>query len=140
MDVKLLYDTIGEYAMQTQNVAKYTTGSVYVVWNSMNMQYPAFDADLNYVQYSDNTVTINLSLYYAGKAKNDSSNIYDLQSEGINAISTVLKLMENGIEMDNIEYVQIQPFTQKFADILAGAWCTVDIVVPTDPCELYLKD
>lgn len=140
MNLELLYGTIEQYAMQTQNVQKYTIGDPYLIFNSLNMTYPVFNAALNYIQYQDHTAVLNMSFYYAGKLKNDSSNLYDLQSEGINALWNVLKKMEDGIELDGISYVQITPFQQKFADILAGAWCTVDIEIPLNPCENYDKD
>lgn len=140
MNLELLYNTIEQYAMQTQNVQKYTIGDPYVIFNSLNMTYPVFNAALNYIQYQDHTAVLNMSFYYAGKLKNDSSNLYELQSEGINALWNVLKKMEDGIEQDGISYVQITPFQQKFSDILAGAWCTVDIEIPLDPCANYDKD
>lgn len=140
MDLELLYSTIEQYAMQTQNVQKYTIGDPYIIFNALNMTYPVFNAALNYVTYQDHTVTVNMSFYYAVKQKNDSSNIYEGQTEGMNALFNVIRHLEDHYEMDNIYDVQMYPFSQRFADQLCGAYCTVDMIIPLEHCQNYDKE
>lgn len=139
MNLTELYSKIEGYAMNTQNVQQYKVGDPYVILNSLHIKYPVFNAALNYVTYQDHTATMNMSFYYAGKLENDSSNLFDVQSEGINAIWNVLKHLEDDYEMDSVNNVQLYVFNQRFADICGGSWCTVDITIPLDYCENYDK-
>ena len=140
MNLQDLYSKIEGYAMNTKNVKQYYVGDPYVILNSLHINYPVFNTALNYVTYQDHTVTINMSFYYVAKLANDSSDLFDLQSEGINAIWNVLKHLEDDYEMDSVNNVQLYVFNQKFADICCGAWCVVDIVIPLDYCENYDKE
>lgn len=132
MELTELYDKIGEFAMATQGVEKVTYLSPYVVWNSLNMVYGAFCAELDYVRYQDNVIEYHFIFYYGDKLKNDSSNLFELQSAGFNVIRNVVNHLIEYFELDTPEYTDIHPFNQKFADILAGAYANVVIYVPID--------
>lgn len=141
MDIQSLYDKIGQYAMMTQNVESYTTGDVYQVWNSLHMTYGAFNANLNYVRQVDNYRVVNMTLYYGGKLLNDSSNVYEEQTNGFRAVMNVIRHLKEDYELDAYEDITITPFRQQFADILAGAYADINIYVPIeDVCEEYDKE
>lgn len=140
MDIQNIYDTIKGYALMTQNVESFTIGEVYQVWNALNMDYGAFNVNLNYVRRVDNYTLYNFTFYYGGKLKNDASNVYDEQSNGFNAIINVIRHLKDEYELDGYEDITIYPFWQKFADLLAGAYADVNIYVPIeDICEDYDK-
>jgi len=139
MDIQTLYDDIKEYALNTQGVESVTFGDVYTVWNSLHITYGCFNAALNYVEYDDSTARFYLTLYYADKLKNDSSNIYQVQTTGFNAIRNVISHLVDSYELEGIESLRIYPFAQKFADILAGAYADVTVYVPIDVCVDYDK-
>lgn len=136
-----LYDDIRDYALNTQGVNSYTIGDVYTVWNSTHMVYGAFNAALNYVEYQDNIMDYHMTLYYGDKLKNDSSNVYEVQNTGFKVIRNVLRHLEDEYGLDGIEFLQIYPFWQRFADVLAGTYADVVIHVPIDDnCEDYDKE
>lgn len=140
MNLQSFYDTIKGYALNTQNVETFTIGDPYMVWNSLHMDYGAFNANLNYVRRVDNYDVLNMTLYYGGKLKNDSSNVYEEQSNGFNAIINVIRHLKDEWEIDDYSDITIYPFWQKFSDLLAGAYADINIYIPIeDICEDYDK-
>ena len=141
MNIQSIYDRLKIYALETQNVNSFTIGDVYTVWNSLHMVYGAFNVNLNYLRRVDNFNVYNFTLYYGGKLKNDSSNVYEEQSNGFNAILNVLRHVKEDYEIDDYTEIQIYPFWQTFSDILAGAYADVNIYVPIeDDCDNYDKE
>lgn len=141
MDFKAFYDTVKLYALNTKNVESYYIGDVYNNWNSLNVKYGSFDININYIRRVDGNDVLNVSLYFAEKLKNDSSNVFDAQSDGFNVIMNVIDHLKDEYELDNYEEIQVYPFWQQFSDILAGAYADVNIYVPVDDdCEDYDKE
>lgn len=141
MDLQTLYSDIERYALNTQGVESYTTGDPYTVWNSLHVKYGAFNASLNYIEYQDNVMAYHITLYYADKLANDSSNVYQVQDTGFKVLRNVLKHLEDEYGLDGIEFLQIYPFWQRFADVLAGCYAEVIIYAPIDDnCENYDKE
>lgn len=141
MDFKAFYDTVKSYALNTQNVESYYIGDVYTNWNSLNVTYGSFDININYIRRVEGNDIINVSMYFAEKLKNDSSNVFDAQTDGFNVIMNVINHLKDDYELDSYEEIQIYPFWQQFSDILAGAYADLNIYVPVDDiCENYDKE
>lgn len=141
MDLQTIYNKIEQYALNTQGVESFTIGDPYISWNALHMNYGAFNAALNYAEYQENVIVLHFTLYYGNKLTNDSSNVYTVQSAGFNAIRNVIKHLEDEYEIDGVETLQIYPFWQKFADVLAGAYADVALYLPIDDgCEDYDKN
>lgn len=141
MDFKAFYDTVKLYALNTKNVESYYIGDVYNNWNSLNVKYGSFDININYIRRVDGNDVLNVSMYFAEKLKNDSSNVFEAQSDGFNVIMNVINHLKDEYELDNYEEIQVYPFWQQFSDILAGAYADVNIYVPVDDdCEDYDKE
>ena len=141
MNFQSFYDTVKGYALNTVNVESFYTGDPYLVWNSLNVTYGSFCANINYIRRDGGNDIVNCTLYYGGKLKNDSSNIFETQTDGFNAIVNVINHLKEVYELDSYEDIQITPFFQQFSDILAGAYADVNIYVPVeDICENYDKE
>jgi hypothetical protein len=104
------------------------------------MTYGCFNAALNYVEYEDNDCKFYMTLYYGDKLLNDSSNVYEVQNTGFNAIRNVVSHLVDNYELEGVETLRIYPFTQKFADALAGAYADVVVYVPIDNCFNFDKE
>ena len=70
---------------------------------------------------------------------NDSSNVYEVQNTGFNAIRNVVSHLVDNYELEGVETLRIYPFAQKFADTLAGAYADVVVYVPIDNCFNFDK-
>ena len=141
MNFQSFYDTVKQYALNTRTVESFYIGDVYTNWNSLNIIYGSFDVNINYIRRVGNFNIVNLSLYYGAKLKNDSSNLFEIQSNGYNVIINVINHLKENFEIEDVEDIQIFPFWQQFADILAGCYCDVNIFVPVeDTCEDFDKE
>ena len=141
MDFKAFYDTVKLYALNTKNVESYYIGDVYTNWNSLNVTYGSFDININHIRRVDGNDVLNVSMYFAEKLKNDSSNVFEAQSDGFNVIMNVINHLKEEYELDSYEEIQIYPFWQQFSDILAGAYADLNIYVPVDDiCEDFDKE
>ena len=141
MNFQSFYDTVKQYALNTRTVESFYIGDVYTNWNSLNIIYGSFDVNINYIRRVGNFNIVNLSLYYGAKLKNDSSNLFEIQSNGFNVIINVINHLKENFEIEDVEDIQIFPFWQQFADILAGCYADVNIFVPVeDTCEDFDKE
>lgn len=141
MNFQSFYDTIKQYALNTRTVESFYIGDVYTNWNSLNITYGSFDVNINFIRRVGNYNIVNLSLYYGGKLKNDSSNLFEIQSDGFNVIINVINHLKENFEIEDVEDIQLFPFWQQFADILAGCYCDVNIFVPVeDTCANFDKE
>ena len=141
MNISNFYDTIKQIALNTRTVESFHNTDPYTVWNSLNIVYPSFNCNINYIRRVGNFNIVNCSFYYGAKLKNDSSNLFQIQSDGFNVIINVINHLKENFEIEDVEDVQIFPFWQQFADILAGCYADVNIFVPVeDTCANFDKE
>ena len=141
MNFQSFYDTVKQIALNTRTVESFHNTDPYTVWNSLNMVYPSFNCNINFIRRVGNFNIVNCSFYYGGKLKNDSSNLFEIQSNGYNVIINVINHLKENFEIEDVEDVQIFPFFQQFADVLGGCYCDVNIFVPVeDTCENFDKE
>ncbi len=141
MDFSNFYNIVKQIALNTKTVESFHNTDPYTVWNSLNMVYPSFNCNINYIRRVGNFNIVNCSFYYGAKLKNDSSNLFQIQSDGFNVIINVINHLKENFEIEDVEDIQIFPFWQQFADILAGCYCDVNIFVPVeDVCENFDKE
>ena len=141
MNFQSFYDTIKQIALNTRTVESFHNTDPYTVWNSLNIVYPSFNCNINYIRRVGNYNIVNCSFYYGAKLKNDSSNLFEIQSDGFNVIINVINHLKENFEIEDVEDIQIFPFWQQFADILAGCYADVNIYLPVeDVCENFDKE
>ncbi len=134
------YDTVRQFALNTQKVQSFYTLDPYLCWNSLNVVYGSFCININHISRDGNYDVLNVTMYFGDKLENDSSNIFEAQTDGFNAIMNVIRHLKEEYELDDYSEIQIHPFHQTFADILAGCYCDANIYVPVeDVCEDYDK-
>ena len=141
MDISNFYNIVKQIALNTRTVESFHNTDPYTVWNSLNMVYPSFNCNINFIRRVGNFNIVNCSFYYGAKLKNDSSNLFQIQSDGYNVIINVINHLKENFEIENLEDIQIFPFWQQFADVLAGCYTDVNIFVPVeDVCENFDKE
>lgn len=141
MNFQSFYDTVKQIALNTRTVESFYIGEVYTNWNSLNINYGSFDVNINYIRRVGNFNIVNCSFYYGAKLKNDSSNLFEIQSDGFNVIINVINHLKENFEIEDVEDIQIFPFWQQFADVLAGVYADVNIYIPVeDTCENFDKE
>ena len=141
MNFQNFYDTVKQIALNTQKVESFYEGDVYTNWNSLNVTYGSFDVNINYIRRSGGYDVVNVSFYFGDKLKNDSSNLFQVQTDGFRVIMNVINHLKENYEIEDFEDIQIHPFFQQFSDILAGCYCDVNVYVPVeDTCANFDKE
>ena len=141
MNFQNFYDTVKQIALNTQKVESFYEGDVYTNWNSLNVTYGSFDVNINYIRRSGGYDVVNVSFYFGDKLKNDSSNLFQVQTDGFRVIMNVINHLKDEYEIEDFEDIQIHPFFQQFSDILAGCYADVNIYVPVeDTCANFDKE
>ena len=141
MNFQNFYDTVKQIALNTQKVESFYEGDVYTNWNSLNVTYGSFDVNINYIRRSGGYDVVNVSFYFGDKLKNDSSNLFQVQTDGFRVIMNVINHLKENYEIEDFEDIQVHPFFQQFSDILAGCYCDVNIYVPVeDVCANFDKE
>ena len=141
MNFQNFYDTIKQIALNTQKVESFYEGDVYTNWNSLNVTYGSFDVNINFIRRINNFDIVNVSFYFGDKLKNDSSNLFQVQTDGFRVIMNVINHLKENYEIEDFEDIQIHPFFQQFSDILAGCYADVNVYVPVeDTCANFDKE
>ena len=141
MNFQNFYDTVKQIALNTQKVESFYEGDVYTNWNSLNVTYGSFDVNINFIRHSGGYDVVNVSFYFGDKLKNDSSNLFQVQTDGFRVIMNVINHLKEEYEIEDFEDIQIHPFFQQFSDILAGCYCDVNVYVPVeDTCANFDKE
>ena len=141
MNFQNFYDTVKQIALNTQKVESFYEGDVYTNWNSLNVTYGSFDVNINYIRRSGGYDVVNVSFYFGDKLKNDSSNLFQVQTDGFRVIMNVINHLKDEYEIEDFEDIQIHPFFQQFSDILAGCYADLNIYVPVeDVCANFDKE
>ena len=141
MNFQNFYDTIKQIALNTQKVESFYEGDVYTNWNSLNVTYGSFDVNINFIRHSGGYDVVNVSFYFGDKLKNDSSNLFQVQTDGFRVIMNVINHLKENYEIEDFEDIQVHPFFQQFSDILAGCYCDVNVYVPIeDVCANFDKE
>lgn len=141
MNFQNFYDTVKQIALNTQKVESFYEGDVYTNWNSLNVTYGSFDVNINFIRHSGGYDVVNVSFYFGDKLKNDSSNVFEAQTNGFRVIMNVIGHLKENYEVEDFEDIQIHPFFQQFSDILAGCYADLNIYVPVeDVCANFDKE
>ena len=141
MNFQNFYDTVKQIALNTKKVESFYEGDVYTNWNSLNVTYGSFDVNINFIRHSGGYDVVNVSFYFGDKLKNDSSNLFQVQTDGFRVIMNVINHLKEDFEIEDFEDIQIHPFFQQFSDILAGCYADVNVYVPVeDTCQNFDKE
>lgn len=141
-----LINKIKEVSISQEVVNSVYDGDVYTNWNSGEINYGSINIGLREITYDEQYVTYSFIFYYGDRLLQDDSNSNQIITDGINAIQSVINIL-NTIDFINIDgNIIYTPFVQKFSDYLGGVYAQVDITTdsPIGLCDLndyvYIDD
>ena len=103
-----------------------TTGNVYEEWNSGENRYPAINIAPTSVSVLGDSITLSVTMTYADRLMDNEQNRDVVQDKAIEVLTQIIKKYEeDGYTLDN-QYNMVL-YTQKFADLLAGAYTKLNI-------------
>ena len=135
MKLKEIVTAILDYARDYPNVHSVYQGDIYDNLNGgQEVEYTAVvvtQQQHNYA-YQDGNIVFNFNVFYVDRLTADGSNALDTQSE---AADFFYRLVDQIDQHGIIQDFTIQPFTERFADLCAGAYATFGVQVPV-PCQV----
>lgn len=131
-----LYEIVGilkQIALTQPNVKSATDGSVYDVMNTNpSVKYNVVHFSQTKHITDEETDTYGFNIFYISRLEDSlEDNRLQIQSIGKEILDNILRTF---CENWGIDYPEIlfYPFTQKFADLCAGMYCKVEIIVPKE--------
>ena len=133
MTLYQIISTLKQIALTQPNVKSATDGSVYDVMNANpSVKYNVVHFSQTTHQSDEEFDYYGLNIFYISRLEDSlEDNRLQIQSIGKEILDNIIRTFcENwNIEFPTITYY---PFTQKFADLCAGAYCNVRIEVPKE--------
>ena len=135
MNLTSIIETIKQYLKSDQRVSSVIVDDVYEAWNRTNSSKQYLSVVFDYYSSSYNGDYTDYNFYiYAGSVINEKqTNIYPLFSVADSVIQQLLHKID--VDDNNMLLVvpdNIQPFRQKFEDVIAGCFCSFTIRVEAD--------
>ena len=124
---------IKEVAASLAMVQSVYSEDVYINWNSAEARFASVNVAVETVTRNSNNAEYGVVLYYADRLLQDKSNSEAVYTDAVNVLQSILNNLDEDLEV--VYPVQYTPFSQKFADYLAGAYCRVTILAPFDICS-----
>ena len=123
MNIREFSNAVGLIALNYPTVQEYNEGDIYNYLNTGNHLYPCIFLTIESVEEGEgDSQTLTGSLFYVDRLLNDSSNRLMVQTAAISTLKILTGKINDNISGE-MEVVSYQPFTEKFADWCAGAFC-----------------
>ena len=128
-----LVNAIKKIGEAIPNVNTVVLSDIYKLNDDPSIDYSVFAIIQDQHRQDDEYFYFNFYLYYVDRLLNDKSNQLQIQSTGIQLLSTVIGKIEDLGLIVNTEFDRTyQSFNQRFADECAGVFARVEIQVPID--------
>lgn len=122
-----LMETIKRIALHQIVIQSAFDGDAYLNWNSSEIRYGSFNVGLRDITYNGNLTTYSLVLYYGDRLLQDGSNANQIYTDGINALQSIINLLNRASNVEIEDDIRYTPFIQTFADYLAGVYTTINL-------------
>lgn len=134
MTYKEIIKIIKNISLALPDVESFYTGDVYEINKDQSVKYGS--VVLTNQEHSFDNVNdqfnYNFVLFYIDRLTDDENNRIDVQTAGINALTTVVKTIEEyGCIIDNVRY---NVFKERFNDWCSGVYGTFSIQVDDNDC------
>ena len=132
MNIREFSNAVGLIALNYPTVQEYSEGDIYNYLNVGEHKYPCIFLTIESVEEGElNSQTLTGSLFYVDRLLNDSSNRLMVQTAAISTLKILTGKIADNISGE-MEVSMYQPFTEKFADWCAGAFCEFSFTYITD--------
>ena len=125
--------TIEEVAKGIPNV--HTVVSAFDDLNREDTVYSAVIIQQQSHTHNDDWFQYNFYIGYADRLVEDGSNELSVQSTAMNTIHSIVRALRNILPSAEISYSNTNVFTQRFISLCAGAYETVNIILPISECD-----
>lgn len=134
MTLYRLFKELEDCALQEPNVRTIIENDIYRINSLPDIDYRIFAITQNQHRSNEQFITYSLNLFLVDRWDETLDNQLNVQSDGIIALKEILNRFvatHPDIWIGNISY---QPFYQRFKDITAGIYATVEFNIAIDDC------
>lgn len=129
MNLYSFIENLKNVSLAHYDVKEFNCGDVYGVMNKKNHKYPCVVLTVDNIQKGQNdTNIVNGNLFYIDRQLADESNKLYIQSQGVSVLNNIFNKSYQNIGYP-FDTQQFTPFSEKFADLCAGAYCTFSALV-----------
>lgn len=129
MNLYSFIENLKNVSLSHYDVKEFNCGDVYGVMNKKNHKYPCVVLTVDNIQKGQNdTNIVNGNLFYIDRQLADESNKLYIQSQGVSVLNNIFNKSYQNIGYP-FDTQQFTPFSEKFADLCAGAYCTFSALV-----------
>lgn len=136
MTLKQVIDLFNEIALKQPVISTILhSGNIYDISEDRNIKFGVFCAvqGTHTADLENGNTTYNFFLYYVDRQTSDGSNRIEVQSTALETLKNILRefIDETDSELTRADF---QVFTESFAQLCAGAYATISLVVEDDNC------
>jgi len=132
MTLREIYTYLEDIALTVPDVRTVVENDVLKINEMREIEYGVFAITQNSHASEEGWMNYNLNLFYIDRLMNSQDNEVQIQSHGIEMLRQILAVAGDGdVEVESGQY---NTFTQRFQDLCAGAWVTVNIRTPEGIC------
>ena len=129
MNLYSFIENLKNVSLAHYDVKEFNCGDVYGVMNKKYHKYPCVVLTVDNIQKGQNdTNIVNGNLFYIDRQLADESNKLYVQSQGVSVLNNIFNKSYQNIGYP-FDTQQFTPFSEKFADLCAGAYCTFSALV-----------
>ena len=132
---QLIYD-LSQTALEIPDIRTVVKNDITRLNEMREVEYGVFGITQNEHTFNPRTgeLTYSLNLFYIDRLTNSEDNELEIQSHGIEVLKSVLKFgqQNGGVQVGD---ARIAVLTQRFQDLCAGAWASVNFTINEGYCE-----
>lgn len=140
VNFRLLFDKIREAAVRHDpNVGSVLYGDVYQLNHLQDIKYPAVvvTSGEHRGNVDEYYFTYQVNLFYVDRLTDNDANKIDVHTSAISFINGLIKDLDETMLIGNYN---VRLFNERFNDVCAGAYVTVDISLPISECYDVVGD
>lgn len=134
MNIAELIRITKETALRSPLISQTIDGDVYQV-NNIENQYGIFCITPMSVVPTDQTLTVNCTLFYVDRLTEDEGNANQIYSDGVSVLNTVVEEIQNEYPVEISDTEEFTLFRYKFTDNCGGVFLTLNFIISNDDCE-----
>lgn len=135
MTLYRLFKELEDSALLEPNVRTIVENDIYRINSLADIDYRIFAITQNQHRSNEAFMTYSLNLFIVDRWDETLDNQLNVQSDAIVALKEIIdRFMDKHPDFWFNGTVMYQPFYQRFKDVTAGVYATVEINVPIDQC------
>ena len=136
MSLKETIQAFLDIAESQPSINSQDTGSVYEILNANPVQkYGAFVLTQGQHRWYDDRDEYYFYLFYAGRNKDDNSNVVENQSTAHRVLKNIIKTFVETYDAEVVD-LAFNAFNERFTDMCSGMYATLRIAIPESyTCE-----